>query len=343
MDTLKFSAEELAEAGVPNAALEAEVLLCEVLGKGRAELFAEPNAILDDQMEKAFLEKLSQRKEGVPLSYVAGKAYFRYLDLEVRPGVLIPRPETELLVEEVKKWIANSEQWTVKRKKTSDHRLVTSDEGNPQDQGKTPSPLRGERWGKGKNERRTTYNRSQATGNGPRILDIGTGSGAIALSLVYEIPDAQVTGVDVSEAALKIAANNARKHGLQSRVKLMRSNIFEGLGKKFHRFFDVIVSNPPYIESDEISKLQCEVKDFEPREALDGGPDGLDFYRRILSQAHLFLREGGLIALEIGFGQAETVAELIETAGCYGEVTIIADYAGIDRIILAEKSADDRR
>lgn len=305
MDTLRYSAYELAEAGVPNAALEAEVLLCEVLGKGRAELFASPNDVLDDRTEKNFLEKISQRKEGMPLSYLAGKAYFRYLGLEIRPGVFIPRPETELLVEAIIK------ELEVRRKKQE--------------------------------ERQNPINKRQATGDGPRILDIGCGSGAIALSLAQEIPDAEVTAVDISSAALEIAAENASKHALQSRVKLIRSDLFENLSLNghYHGHFDVIVSNPPYIKSEEIAGLQREVRDFEPLEALDGGPDGLDIYRRILSGAHLFLKKNGLIAFEVGFGQAEAVSELINLTGHYEEVKIIPDYAGIDRIVMAEKSRDD--
>lgn len=301
MNKVRSAAAELADSGAINPRLEAEVLLSDVLGRSRVALFLSPDEGLSSEAAKTFQMKLDLRKQGMPLGYLTGKTYFRHLELDVQPGVLIPRPETELLVEAIIQWFNKRQATSDKERATSDKRQATSDKRL-------------------------------------RILDIGVGSGAIALSLAHEVLDAQVIAIDISPAALEVAAANASKYSLQSQVKLIQSDIFEHLNSDYHGYFDVIVSNPPYIKSVEIAGLQCEVRDFEPREALDGGPDGLSFYRQILSQAHLFLRNGGLIAFEVACRQAEAVSDLIAGAGCYREPTVVPDYAGIERIVLAEMS-----
>ncbi len=164
------------------------------------------------------------------------------------------------------------------------------------------------------------------------VLEIGTGSGAICVSLATETPGTTVWSTDISEEALTLAATNARAHGVEDRIHLVHGDLFSSApaGKTF----DVIVSNPPYVPSGEIDSLALEVRDHEPRTALDGGPAGLDFYRRIISEGGRWLKAGGLLAFEVGIGQAQDVSSGLSTAG-FGEIAITRDYGGIERIVTA--------
>ncbi|HKA32084.1 MAG TPA: peptide chain release factor N(5)-glutamine methyltransferase [Candidatus Binatia bacterium] len=165
----------------------------------------------------------------------------------------------------------------------------------------------------------------------PRILDLGTGSGAIAVALAKEIPNAEIFATDISEEALEIARANAQRHGVEDGIRFVRGDLFAPLAEVR---FDAIVSNPPYIKSDDIAALPRDVRDFEPRIALDGGADGLDFYRRIAREAARHLTAGGFVAVEIGAGMGEEVAGLFAQAGL-GDVRIENDLAGLQRVVSA--------
>jgi len=256
--------------------LDAEILLAYLLDVSRTELY-----IYEGEIEQEIIDRfgslVDRRAAGEPLQYILGRAEFMGLEFIVTPDVLIPRPETELLVE------------------TAINILNTQ----------------------------------YSILNTPCILDLGTGSGNIAISLTKFLSDCKIKASDVSEAALCIAGENAALNRAQNKIKFILSDLFEGL--EGHKF-DIIISNPPYVARPQFDELQREIG-FEPREALDGGIDGLDFYRRIIKEAGAFLSEGGRLFLEIGFGQAEYIKSLFEKY-CYKNVLFMEDYSGIERVAI---------
>lgn len=262
----------LKEAGVPEPKLSAEFLLGLVLKKKRVQLHLEREQQLTDLERKLFFLLLKKRAERYPLQYLLGTVSFRGHELHVGEGCLIPRPETELLVEAVLNRMGRRDQ-----------------------------PL--------------------------HLLDIGTGSGNIAVSLALESIDWHLTATDFSEDALRFARINAEMNQVHERIHFVHSDLFEGLDQKFA----ALVSNPPYLTTCELDSLQKEVA-HEPHMALDGGEDGLSFYRRIIRLADQVLKPGGLIFFEIGIGQAESVSAELQANG-FSEIKIVKDYSGIDRII----------
>jgi len=270
------SAARLREAGVDTPLLDAQLLLARVLGCGRLDLIAHPESELTEPQLHAYTSLVDQRAARVPLAYILGTREFFGLEIEVRPGVLVPRPETELLVEECLKRV------------------------------------RAER---------------------PTIADIGAGSGAIAVAVAVRMPSATVYATDLSPIALEVSRANAERHGVADRVKLLAGDLVEPL-RELAGEFDAILSNPPYIPSGDISALEPEVSVHEPREALDGGPDGLEVYRRLLPDAIGLLREGGFTAVEVGAGQASDVAEIARGARC-SRTECVRDLAGIERVVVA--------
>ena len=274
-----WSADYLRGKGIDSGRLDAEHLLAHVLEMGRLQLYLDFERPLTLAELDTFRPLLRRRAGREPLQYILGHQPFRELDLAVEPGVLIPRPETELLVREILSWAASEE-------------LEAS-----------------------------------------VILDLGTGSGAIALSLAHEGRDTRVVAVDVSEAALEVARRNRDSTGLTGKVELRRGSLFEPLGE--HERFDVIASNPPYVAEVDEAGLEPEVRDWEPREALFGGVDGLDVLRRIVTGARDHLRARGLLALEVGAGQAVDVADLLRDAGGYEDVRVVRDYSGRQRFVFA--------
>lgn len=274
-----WSADFLRTKGVESGRLDAEHLLAHVLQLGRLQLYLEFERPLTPAELDAFRPLLRRRAGREPLQYILGHQPFRELDLAVEPGVLIPRPETELLVGEILSWAAS--------------------------EGLEASVM----------------------------LDLGTGSGAIALSLAHEGRNTRIVAVDLSEAALEVARRNRESAGLTGKVDLRRGSLFEPLGE--NERFDVITSNPPYVAEVDEAGLEPEVRDWEPREALFAGADGLDVLRRIVTGARGHLREGGLLALEVGAGQAVEVAELLRDAGGYEDVRVVRDYSGRQRFVFA--------
>jgi release factor glutamine methyltransferase len=273
----------LCGADIQSARLDAEVLLGHALNVGKAEIYLNADSALSIEDEGRFRELLMRRAKREPVAYLTGRKEFWSLDFDVTPDVLIPRPETELLVE------------LVIQRATETSRKV---------------PL--------------------------RILDIGTGSGAIAVSLAKELPEAQIWAVDLSAAALNIAGINSRQHGVASRIRFLLGDLFNPITEPA-AIFDVIVANPPYIRSGELADLAPEIRDWEPMIALDGGADGLAAYRRIVDEAGNYLAPGGHILLEIGDDMGKAVADLFGHTGGYETPSIYRDYAGKDRIIAAAK------
>jgi release factor glutamine methyltransferase len=280
----------LEDNGIEDAAAEAELLLAEALHISKARLYTD-NQEIPEAVAAQIDACVARRTQGEPLQYIIGYIEFYGLKINVGRGVLIPRPETELLVEKAIKRI---------KEETEKRRI-----GEAEKSGVTDSL---------------------------RFLDLCTGSGCIALALAKHFSDADVYGIDQSEAALVYATQNALDNGIRN-IHFKLGDLFEPV-RPLH--FDCIISNPPYIKRDEIMTLQREVKDYEPLEALDGGPDGLDFYRNILRQAPTYLKENGIILLEMGFDQARDIGAIAVKAGLR-DIEVIKDYAGIERIFVGRR------
>jgi len=274
---LRAASERLAAAGIDTARLDAEVLLGHVLGRTRAGLYARLNETVSDEAAPRFAALLDRRARREPVAYLTGEQEFWSLPFIVSPDVLIPRPETELIVSSAIPW-------------------------------------------------RAALPRGQA----PRVLDVGTGSGCIAVALAREIADAQGTAVDVSAAALAVARRNAERHGVAERIEFRASDVYAGLPAD--ATFDLIVSNPPYLAPGDQHSPELV---FEPRAALDAGADGLDVIRRLLAGAPARLRPDGLLLVEIGAGQADAVLALASAARLTARVE--PDLAGIPRLLVARR------
>jgi release factor glutamine methyltransferase len=278
-EALRAAAERLELHRVSNARLTAEVLVAHVLSVSREYLHSHDDRILDDEASACLENALFDRVSGVPLQYVVGKQEFYGRYFHVNPFVLIPRPETEFIVETV---LGIRATW-----------------------GQTP---------------------------GCRILDVGTGSGCIGVTLALEIPEAHVFASDISEQAVRVARENAKN--LNARVEFACMDLIDAIDGEF----DFIVSNPPYVAHGELDRLQREVRDHEPHVALFGG---LEIYQRLIRGAAGCLRPGGYLIMEIGFGMEETIAKLFGRE--WDQLPTKADLQGIPRTIIAKYSRDTNR
>jgi release factor glutamine methyltransferase len=283
LEKVRAAGEFLLDTGIDYPLRDAELIVAHCLGISRMNLFRDDPEIGEDVM--ALIEtSLRRRAQREPLQYIIGYTEFLGLIIRVGPGVLIPRPETELLVEEATK--------KMRALKTQSSKL--------------------------------------------RILDLCTGSGCIALALAKEFPDADVYGTDTSETAIHCAEENARMNAVQN-TAFLRGPLFEPVQRNLgnqtaEASFDLIISNPPYIRTNDIKTLQPEIKDWEPVDALNGGEDGLGFYRTIIPEAKRYLKREGSLIFEIGIDQSEAVREIARTSG-YEHNAVRKDYAGIERII----------
>jgi len=271
---LRDAVAYLERNSVGSPRLNAEVLLMFTLQCDRAYLYAHPERELSPQEETRYQEALAERARGVPSQYITGHQEFWGLDFVVSPAVLIPRPETEHLVE------------------------TAIELARPLDT--------------------------------PKIIDVGTGSGCIALALAKELPLADITAVDISPDALEIARANAARLQLD-RVHFRQNDLLSGFD---HAQFDLVVSNPPYVGEDEADKVQREVRKFEPYRAVFGGADGLETIRRLVPQAREALKPGGWLLMEIGFSQSALVCDLLRD---WTSVNTVPDLQGIPRVVAARK------
>lgn len=272
---LAHAASQLTASGCPDPQIDARWMAEDTLGMSRTELKFESDRAVPPDVLPRLEDMLARRCAGEPVQYILGSADFMGLKFEVSPGVLIPRQDTETLVEAA---------------------LIAL----------------------------------QGAGERPDVLDLCTGSGCIGLSLASLVPHARVTLSDASREALEIAKKNM--HALGVKADLRHGDLFAAVGRAR---FDLIASNPPYIPRGELAELQKEVQ-YEPRLALDGGPDGLDFYRRIAEEAGAHLNPGGSIYLEVGIGQAPAVLELLKTHLPCLEAGTIRDLNGIERVVFAK-------
>lgn len=270
---LQWTQQYFAGKGIDSPRLDAEILLAYVLHKERIYLYAHYDEPMNGEELAAYRAMVKQRADRLSVAHILGTKAFMGLDFKVSEDVLIPRPETEMLVETVV---------------------------------------------------------AAAEGTAPAILDIGTGSGAIILSLLHYLPQATGTGVDISPKALAIAAENGRTLGLDGRVTWIESDLFT---KVPQGVCDWLVSNPPYLTKGDMEHLQPEVR-HDPALALYGGDDGLEFYRRIAAESPAYVKAGGHCAVEIGAGQAEDVTAIFCRHGAYDHEQTVKDYGGIDRVLV---------
>ena len=284
-EALRSAVRQLRESGSRSPRLDAELLLATALGVERTELLRASERELTFVEQRRFRDYVQRRAAHEPVAYIRRRRAFRTLELEVSPAVLIPRPETETLVDVALEALAGV-------------------------------PVRA---GTGAYE--------------PVALDVGTGSGCVALALAAEDPFVRVVAVDVDPAAAEVARRNASRLGLGARVDVVTGDLLGDLGAE--RRFDVIVSNPPYVPAAEYETLEPNVHDFEPRLALYGGEDGLDVYRRLIPAAAAALEPHGVLALEVGAGQAAAVSDLLAASGRYAPAAVRADLAGTPRVVFA--------
>ena len=283
MNLVRLLEQRFKAAGVDNAKRVAEELLAHLLGCRPLEIYLRNEPLTPENLKT--LEELALRIEsGEPLQYVIGHVDFRGLEIKCDPRALIPRPETELLVEEV----LNSTIW--KKAGLDD-----------------PSP------------------------SNPRIIDVGTGTGCIVLTLAQERPDADLRAVDLSPAALELAKENARLHGLENKIQWQENHLLDDFKPKS---CNAVVANLPYIASNDWKALSSVVRDHEPQSALDSGPSGMELIEELAVQASVVLVPGGMLFLEFGYDQGDAVSQCLEKSG-YRDIRIKQDLAGLDRIAIA--------
>lgn len=269
-DLYEKGKQTLTRARIEEAALDARLLLEYVCGSDRTTLFAHPEREVSQEQAEKYDELIRRRSSHIPLQHLTGVQDFMGLEFFVNENVLIPRQDTEILVEEAMRQFHD----------------------------------------------------------GMHILDMCTGSGCILLSLLHYSNDTTGVGVDLSGEALAVAEKNTKNLGKEERVRLLQSDLFEEVDEKF----DMIVSNPPYIATEVIETLMPEVRDHEPHMALDGCPDGLFFYRKIIAESGQYLKRGGQLFFEIGYDQAEAVSRLMKE-NYYSDIEVKKDYAGLDRVV----------
>ena len=279
-ELLEIGRDKLMDIKYVDPLKESIYILSKVLNKDKSFVYINLDKCINDEEEKKYLDIINRRALGEPMSYIFSAKEFMGIDFLVESGVLIPRPETEVLVEYIIDYI----------KKDFKEETI-------------------------------------------RVLDIGIGSGAISLSLAKYCKNSEIVGIDISQEALKIARKNLNILNLKN-VEFRESNLFTNIEK--NEKFNIIVSNPPYIKTEVIKDLQIDVKEFEPSLALDGGIDGLDFYRKISSQASSYLVDKGLLIYEIGYDQGQSVKGIMEIEG-FKDIEIIKDLNDLDRIVLGFK------
>lgn len=286
-DLLQVTAEYLETKEVENPRLCAEILLAHQLRTSRIRLYLDFNQPVGERDITLYRSMIKRLLKGEPVQYITGVQEFWSMEFKVNPQVLIPRPESEILVEQVLALFKKEDR---------------------------------------------------AEETGPDILDLGTGSGAIAVSLAVELPGASVWAADISEGAIKTAEENARRHGVDHRIRFMKGDLFQPFMAR-EILFDVVVSNPPYIASEDFGSLPEQVRNHEPRQALDGREKGLFFIDRIICEAPAYLKPGGRLFMEMDPEQVPSAINRIKKTGSYGEEGIVEDYAGKERVVTARKTS----
>ena len=278
-EAIDLASEALENSGVPSARLDAERLLASELGKDRSYLLAHFQDSVPEPSAERFFARITERRRGKPLQYLLGWQEFHSLEFEVTPAVLIPRPETELLVDAAVQRFSEGE---------------------------------------------------------PILVDVGTGSGCIAVATAVALPRARMIATDLSEDALAVARRNAFRHHVSDRIQFLPGDLLLPLNAlNMEENLDCVLSNPPYVAERDLSALQREVRDWEPRLALVGGLSGLELYRRLLPQALRFLKPGGTLIMEIGYNMQAEITRLFDAA--WNLEGIQDDFSGIPRIVVAQR------
>lgn len=275
-ELLNIGTKILLEAGIDTARLDSQLLLGKVIKKDKLYLMINNTEDVNNKDEEEFFNLIDKRKEKMPVKYILGECDFMGLDFFVEKGILIPRSDTEVLVEKILSMIDENAEL--------------------------------------------------------KVCDLCSGSGAIGIALAYYRKNIKVDSIDYYDIPEKITRKNIARHKLQDRVNFIKSDLLNEVidtGIKY----DVLVSNPPYIKTEEIETLMSDVKNYEPHTALDGGDDGLIFYRKIVKQSSMVLRKNSILAFEIGFDQGQSVKKLMEDNG-YTKVEVIKDLAGLDRVVI---------
>lgn len=277
---LNQTALNFQEKGVCSSRLDAEVLLSAYLKTDRSGLYANYERLITDEELNEFSRWVERRQKGEPVAYITGRKEFWSLSFEVNPEVLVPRPETELLVEEILRAC------------------------------------------------------SEATDRETAILEVGTGSGAISVSVASDFKKAYIVATDTSIEAIKVAIKNAANNGVTERISFLHGNLFEPVSGKF----DIIVSNPPYISEEEFERLPVEIRNFEPKGALLAGPDGTEFHYDLIREGGHYLKSGGWLFLEIGAGQKGAVEDMLRRNKVYDSIGFRTDYGGTERVAMARRN-----
>lgn len=298
-ELISIGAKQLRDAGVADAEIDAKELYCFMQNMDRTALMLRWQEVLQDNQCEAYFDLIERRASRVPLQHITGRQEFMGLPFEVNDKVLIPRQDTETMVEDA---------------------LELIEKGT----------LRGQEY-------------TDSLRKGPDVLDLCCGSGAIGVSIAALAKDVHVTCSDLSKEALEVAERNARLNDCKS-VKFTESDMFDAFcGRLGKKKFNLIISNPPYIPPSVIEGLEPEVREHEPMMALDGGEDGLDFYRIIAQQVPEHLKKGGVLMLEIGFDQKDAVKELLQETGRFEKIVGLTDLTGKDRIIVAILSKNPQK
>lgn len=265
---------------ISTAVIDAEIILMHILNFSKVQLFSKNKEITTNIQQQKYFESIQQRAKNIPVNYITGIREFMSLDFEVNTSTLIPRPDTEILVETI---------LTMSKKYKLNY-----------------------------------------------IMDVGTGTGCIPISLLYYSKDMSAIATDISSHAIDTAKQNAIKNHVEDRINFIQSDLFTAIPNNLIGKLDAIVSNPPYIPTSDIEYLMKEVRDYEPSSALDGGKDGLDFYRAITIQGQKYIRSGGFLFYEIGYNQSVAVSDIMEKQSIK-DIKVLKDLAGLDRVVIGKK------
>ncbi len=300
----------LRAAAVETARLDAEVLLADVLGGERWRLVADAAEAISSTALAAFEARLARRETREPVAYILGRKEFWSLDLAVTPDVLIPRPETECLVEAAMRWLtARTEVRGLRTENRGDHSVL-----------------------------------SPQSSSLPVVVDVGTGPGTIVLAVASEVAGPRYIGTDVSPAAVALARRNVEALGLAPCLELVQGDLFEALAALgLEGRVNLLLSNPPYVSEPDMERLAPEIQRYEPRLALCGGPDGLEVIRRLVAEAPRWLAPGGALLFEFGDGQAQECLAILRASGAFGPGRIVRDLGGWPRAVLAHSAGDGGR
>lgn len=300
LNLIDWAEVELRRSDVKCARRDAEMLFMDTFDARREDLYLTEDYKVAPQRLNLFRRYVKIRASRYPLQYILKKTEFMGLAFALEEGIFIPRPETELLVERIIEYIKSK-----KRKRINPVRDVKDTKAR------------------------------RKISNGINILDVGTGCGNIAISLTKNVTRCRIMTSDISDKALKVAAKNARFHGVKKKIKFIKSSLFDKISSVFYNYFDIIVSNPPYVRKKDIGELQPEIL-YEDVITLDGGADGLYFYKHILNDGLKYLKKGGIFIFEIGYDQAKDIARLIKDDNRFSPPKFFKDYSGHNRIVLIQ-------